>query len=335
MVDLSKIEQMADALRELDDTVIAQALAQNEWFTESNIRRAASAIADEFLCPSKLHKWLGHYSGLPVAAPARVMVVTAGNIPMVGFFDLFCAVLAGHNVQLKPSSRDRALMCYVANLMVELLGGQIEITDEIDNSADALLFMGSDSVAELLMKTWADKPHVIRAHRVSVALLSGGESDKQLGRLADDVFAYFGLGCRNVTNIFVPMDFDSERIVRVFNGYQIDSEMYRSVVRRQQARLAICCQPFVAGEFFVLRDGFSTETMMGEIRLCRYADIDELRAMLSANQASIQCVVNELVESVEWASVGFGRAQKPTLNDFPDRCDTLNFLQKIVTFAEI
>ncbi len=334
MVDLVGIEQLARELRHIDDVVVAQAAAQNEWFTESNIRRAGRSIADEFLCVEKLAQWLARYDGLPVAEPARVMVVTAGNIPMVGFFDLFCAVLAGHRVLLKPSSRDRVLMCYAANLLNKYLGAQVEVVDTIDNSADALLFMGSDSTAEVLLADWADKPHVIRSHRISVALLSGVESDEQLERLADDVFAYFGLGCRNVTNIFVPQDFDAQRLVRAFNRYDIGSDEYCAVVRRQKARLAVCCLPFVAGEFFLFKDGFSTDTLMGEVRLCRYESEAELQSLLNRNEEHIQCVVSENVKLPDWKVVDFGQAQKPALDDFPDRCDTMIFLQKIVTFAE-
>ena len=334
MVDLIGIEQLARKLRHIDDDIVAQATVQNEWFTESNIRRAGCSIADEFLCVEKLAQWLARYDGLPVAEPARVMVVTAGNIPMVGFFDLFCAVLAGHRVLLKPSSRDRVLMCYAANLLNKYLGAQVEVVDTIDNSADALLFMGSDSTAEMLLRDWADKPNIVRSHRISVALLSGNESDGQLERLADDVFAYFGLGCRNVTNIFLPQDFDEERLIEVFNRYNIASEEYRSVVRRQKARLAVCCLPFVAGDFFLFKDGFSTDTQMGEVRLCRYQDENELQLLLNQNEEHIQCVVSENVKLSDWKVVDFGQAQKPALDDFPDRCDTMIFLQKIVTFAE-
>jgi hypothetical protein len=263
------------------------------------------------------------------------MVVTAGNIPMVGFFDLFCAVLAGHRVLLKPSSRDRVLMCYAADLLNKYLGAQVEVVDAIDNGADALLFMGSDSTAEMLLRDWADKPHIVRSHRISVALLSGNESDEQLERLADDVFAYFGLGCRNVTNIFLPQNFDVERLIEAFNRYNIASEEYRSVVRRQKARLAVCCQPFVAGDFFLFKDGFSTDTQMGEVRLCRYQNENELKTLLNHNEEHVQCVVNESVSLPDWKCVAFGEAQKPALDDFPDRCDTMIFLRKIVTFAEI
>lgn len=334
MIDKNSIERLSKRLEYIDNELIVSAIEQNEWFSEKSIRRAVRGVVDEFLDWQKLSNWLCEYGDLSQPARLTTMVVTAGNIPLVGFFDLFCSVLVGERTLLKPSSRDRVLMSFVAKLMNEELNAKIDIVDSIDNSADVLLFMGSDAVADELMKTWSNKPHLIRSHRTSVALLSGEESSEQLEALVDDVFAYFGLGCRNVTNIFIPRGYDLNRLIDVFNRYEIDSPEYQRIVKRHVARLSVCEAEFCAGNFFVMNEGFSSELPMGELRWIEYDRVDELECFINDNESVIQCVVNEFVPMSAWKCIPFGRAQQPSLNDFPDRVDTIQFLQKIVTFAK-
>ena len=334
MFDRDKLNRIANQLKGIEDEVIALSVSCNEWFTEKSVRRAINSVVNEYLDSEKLMQWWSSYSNLPVQEPSTVMVVTAGNIPLVGFFDLFCSVLVGHQVLLKPSSRDYHLMSYAAKLLNREFGDKIKIVDSIDNRADALLFMGSDAVADELRALWSDKLHLIRSHRISIALISGNESSQQLELLADDVFAYYGLGCRNVTNVFIPKGYDLMKLVGVFNNYQMDSEEYRQIVRRHVARMSVCGEKFVAGDFFVFKEGFSSELPMGELRWIEYDNVNQLRNFIDDNEMHLQCVVSDDVSIDSWRCVPFGRAQQPALKDFPDRVDVIQFLQKIVTFAK-
>ena len=184
--------------------VIDSACRVNGWFTPADIRRAVRAIACDMLQREKLEAWLADYPALPVAEPRRVLVVMAGNIPLVGFFDLLCVLVSGHGCLVKPSAKDSVLMEHVVGLLREIdPSAPVRLYDGT-SPVDAVIATGSDNANRYFRAHYAGIPSLLRGSRQSVAVLSGHETPEQLAGLADDIWAYSWLWCRSVSLIFAP-----------------------------------------------------------------------------------------------------------------------------------
>lgn len=298
-------------------TVIRRACEANGWFTPKDILRAVAALCDEMLRPQLLEAWLRRYP-LPVTAPRRVLVVMAGNIPLVGFFDLLCVAASGHRCAVKPASKDRILTEYVISLLREL---DPELPVELyDGSGpvDAVIATGSDNARRHFRTLYADRPTLLRGHRQSVAVLSGRETEEQLAALADDIWAYSGLGCRNVSMLLLPEGYDPPLAMPRVNPRYLNNH------RQSAALLAMTGQPYrdLGGASLVESDEFPT--MLSRIACRRYRSPEEAEAWLADHDAALQCVVSECVGHSR--RVGFGRAQSPSLTDYPDAKDVMAWL---------
>lgn len=304
----------------LSAAVDAACLA-NSWFTPSDVQRAMRAIADEMLHPEKLRAWLSAYPALPVAQPRNVLVVMAGNIPLVGFFDLLCVVVSGHRCLIKPSAKDTALLEYVVSQLRALDPSvAVEFYDET-MPVDAVIATGSDNANRYFRARYADVPTLLRGHRQSVAVLSGDETPEQLAGLSDDIWAYSGLGCRNVSMIFAPVGSQVTLEVNAVN------DKYLNNYRQSRALLSMTKQPFADMGVAVAVEQCEFPVALSCLSVCRYRSLDEVQAWLAAHDDTLQCVVSECV--VHPRRVGFGRAQSPALTDYPDQRDVLAFLEAL------
>ena len=199
-----------------------RASAENAWFTPEFIELSASNIAQQFLTEPNLQMLIDRYS-IPAenATPKRVGIVMAGNIPMVGFHDLLCTFLTGHYAMIKLSSKDTVLIQFLIRKMNEWNAAVAPYftVSEMLKGCDAYIATGSNNSSKYFEHYFGKYPHIIRKNRTSVAILTGEETDEELEFLADDVYRYFGLGCRNVTKIFVPEGYNFERLLQVFKKY--------------------------------------------------------------------------------------------------------------------
>ncbi|WP_295937272.1 acyl-CoA reductase [uncultured Alistipes sp.] len=297
--------------------VIERACCANGWFTHADILRSVSAIAKDMLSRERLEEWLMHYP-VPVAAPRRVLVVMAGNIPLVGFFDLLCVVASGHRCLIKPSAKDRVLMEYIVGLLrqidpavpVEFYDGRTPV--------DAVIATGSDNANRYFRMQYAGIPALLRGNRQSVAVLSGLETPEQLIGLADDIWAYSGMGCRSVSLLFIPEGYDLKLTMPVMN------EKYCNNYRQQKALLSMTDNSFrdLGAALAVEKRAFPRA--LSCINYTYYKAIGEVETWLAAHDAGLQCVVSECV--VHSRRTGFGRAQSPALTDYPDERDVIAFL---------
>ena len=276
--------------------VIDSACRANGWFTPADIRRAVRAIACDMLQREKLEAWLADYPALPVAEPRRVLVVMAGNIPLVGFFDLLCVLVSGHGCLVKPSAKDSVLMEHVVGLL-----------REIDPSAPVRLYDGTSPVDA-----------VIATSRQSVAVLSGRETPEQLAGLADDIWAYSGLGCRSVSLIFAPEGCEPALQIPPVNDKYINN------YRQQRALLEMQGRPFVDLGCAVAVEQCAFPAALSRIAYAHYATLDEVAAWLAGHDGELQCVVTGCLPHSRRA--GFGCAQSPALTDYPDDRDVLAWL---------
>ena len=279
--------------------VIDSACRANGWFTPADIRRAVRAIACDMLQREKLEAWLANYPVLPVAEPRRVLVVMAGNIPLVGFFDLLCVLVSGHGCLVKPSAKDSVLMEHVVGLLREIA-------------------TGSDNANRYFRAHYAGIPSLLRGSRQSVAVLSGRETPEQLAGLADDIWAYSGLGCRSVSLIFAPEGYEPALQIPPVNDKYINN------YRQQRALLEMQGRPFVDLGCAVAVEQCAFPAALSRIAYAHYATLDEVVAWLAGHDGELQCVVTGCLPHSRRA--GFGCAQSPALTDYPDDRDVLAWL---------
>ena len=298
--------------------VIDSACRVNGWFTPADIRRAVRAIACDMLQREKLEAWLADYPALPVAEPRRVLVVMAGNIPLVGFFDLLCVLAAGHRCLVKPSAKDRVLTEYVVGMLRELDPEVPVGFCDGSSPVDAVIATGSDNANRYFRTQYAGIPALLRGSRQSVAVLSGRETEAQLEGLADDIWAYSGLGCRSVSLLFVPEGYDLRLRMPAVN------EKYRNNYRQQKALLTMTGRPFRDLESAVAVEERAFPAALSRIACSRYKTLGEVEAWLAQHDAELQCVVSECVS--HGRRTGFGCAQSPALTDYPDDRDVIAFL---------
>lgn len=300
--------------------VAAEACRANGWFTPEEVCRSLHAIAAEMLHPDALHSWLEPYA-LPVGQPRRVLVVMAGNIPAVGFFDLLCVLCSGHSCRYKPSAKDEVLMEYLVGELRRLDPALPVARYDASEPVDALIATGSDQAARHFRAHYAGLPMLLRGSRRSVAVLSGEERAAQLAGLADDVWAYSGLGCRNVSLIFAPQ------------GYELSLQMpdvnrkYKNNYRQQLAIFQLTRKPCCDLGAALLVEQPEFPKPLSVVAVARYRSLDEVAAWLAEHDAEIQCVVTEALPHPRRAA--FGEAQAPTLTDWPDGVDVLAWLTEL------
>ncbi len=302
------------------------AVSENGWFTDEGIRFAASAIREQMLDRTKIEAWLGAYDRLPVTEPKTVEVVAAGNIPLAGFFDVMCVLVSGHRCAVKYSSRDSVLMRKVTDFLATECS--LPVAEASSGKPDALIASGGDASMAALDSSFSSVPRLLRGHRSSLAVLDGSETGDRLDRLADDVFLHCGMGCRNVSLIFVPRGFDIGRLSAAFEGHTRSlSPKYRHNYLQTRALLAMSHADMVDADGFMFCFDRDFPSALSRINVSFYDSVDEVSAWLAKNDDRIQCVVSEAVEYPR--RCGFGMAQKPSLTDYPDGKDTMRFLSEM------
>ncbi len=305
------------------NAVVRGAPRHNAWFTEENVRHMLRSLA-EMLQVERLNEWLSHYA-LGATIPQRTVgVIAAGNIPLVGFHDLLCVLLAGHRLRFKPSSDDAGLTTAVVQLLGLIapdLGERIVIAPEKLGVVDALIATGSNNTARYFEHYFRDVPRIIRKNRTSVAVLDGTETQEELRALGEDIFRYFGLGCRNVSKLYVPQDFDLDRFFGAIVEWGSIAQHHKWA-NNYDYNKAIWLMDHVAlieNGFVLLKEDTGLHSPLGSLYYERYSDLAEVKAWLKERADEIQCEVGH-------HAVPFGAAQCPALADYADGVDTMRFL---------
>ena len=297
-----------------------RAVSANAWFTPEHISLAINNIVSQFLQRDKLTAWLAKYQ-LP-AEPKIVGIVMAGNIPLVGFHDFLCGFISGHYVHMKLSSKDDVLLTYILRLLGEWepeVLEQVEIKERL-NGCDAYIATGSNNTAHYFEQYFAKYPNIIRKNRTSVAILDGSETDEELTLLADDVYLYYGLGCRNVTQVCVPREFTFERLLKAFtkhNSYA-DLNKYKNNFDYHLAIYLLNRVPYMSNESILMVENDLPFSAVSVLHYKYYDDIAAIKDELIANDA-IQAIIGH-------DFIPFGDSQKPALSAYADNVDTMVFL---------
>lgn len=312
---------------------VRRAEAENPWFTNDNIRMALSAT-ELYLDEKKLREWVLEYNRRDVERPSvrRVAVIMAGNIPLVGFHDLLCVIMSGHSILCKLSSDDRILLPAIAELLIaeepELMDC-IRFSDGKLKDFDAVIATGSNNTSRYFEYYFSSYPLIIRKSRTSIAILSGDETANELKALCTDIFSYFGLGCRNVSKLFVPPAYNftpllgiaSEyRHLAMHNKYFNNYEYYKSI-------FLINSIEFYDNQVMMLTREKSFFSPVSVLYYDYYEEKNQLVDYLNKNRDKLQCIVSAIQDIP--GTLPFGKAQFPELRDYADGIDTMMFLAEI------
>lgn len=301
----------------------------NSWFTKENLLFSCESWANA-LSYDNISKWIVNES-LPSTSNKKVAIIMAGNIPLVGFHDFIAVLISGHSVLVKQSSNDTHLTPFLAKYLEyvnEDFKGKIEFTKEKLTDFDAVIATGSNNTARYFEYYFKNKPNIIRKNRNSVAIITGKETEEDYENLSEDVFRYFGLGCRSVSKLFVPKDYNFDSFFKgMFNKQEIiNNAKYANNYDYNKAVYLMSEFDILENGFLMIKEDESYSSPIASVFYEYYENEDDLKIKLYKERDNIQCVVaKNFIEN----EISFGQTQHPNLWDYADGVNTLDFLSKI------
>jgi hypothetical protein len=305
------------------------AARENSWFTAESVKLSLEGIA-YFLNKGKLTQWLEPYHLNPIQSK-KIGIAMAGNIPLVGFHDFLCVLISGHHAIIKLSSQDSFLISRVSDWLIEInpeFKEKINFADKLKNT-DAIIATGSDNTARYFEYYFRNIPHIIRKNRSSCAVIMGEETPNQLTLLGTDIFSYFGLGCRNVSKLFIPDDFPLSQAFEAWQSYEpiIHHHRYANNYDYQKSIMLVNKTPFLDNGFIMLTESPNLVSPISVLHYETYKNQEELNNLIDVQREKIQCIVS--ANGWYTNSVSFGKAQLPELWDYADGINTVKFLNSL------
>lgn len=320
-----KNKQNYDEIETEFQILLQKSEIENPWFVPENLLFALSNWA-KLLTKTNINSWLSQYK-LPQNSK-KVGLILAGNIPLVGFHDVICVILSNHTPIIKLSSKDPYIIPFLLNLWNRFSKINYEIVDKLENF-DAVIATGSNNTARYLEYYFKNHLNIIRKNRTSIAIIKGDETDAQLKLLSEDIFRYFGLGCRNVTRLFLPKNFSLDRLFENFIdfGSIINHHKYANNYDYNKAIYLLNRELFWDNNFVILREENQLFSPLSVLNFSRYENLNEVKEFISQHEQDIQTIVSQ--PSLGFNSINFGEAQYPTLDTYADNIDTMRFLEII------
>lgn len=324
---------LGQALQSLSKTAFEalakKAYQENGWFTEASVALAFKGM-QVMLQAGPLEAWSASYQPEP-ATSRTVGVAMAGNIPLVGFHDFMAVLIAGHRLVYKPSSKDTILL---DALISKLLAIEPRFADRIRaserlNDVDAIIATGSDNTSRYFEYYFRHVPHIIRRNRVSCAVIEGDEPAEEVAFLGNDIFSYYGLGCRNVSFVFLPRELDLKNFLQRLEEFRwvMENHKYVNNYTYQNSLAMLNQEKYLDNGFLLLKE---SDKLVSPVSVLHYAFYDDLEA-LQQRMGDIQEKLQVIVSAKGWfpGSVPFGTAQFPEVSDYADRVDTMKFLHSL------
>jgi len=296
----------------------------NGWFTEKSVRSSLLNLSN-WLTSEKLTEWISHYNY--ATEPKTVAVIMAGNIPLVGFHDFICVLLSGHKIQCKLSSDDSKLLPLLTKYLVHFspeISERITFTDRNLSGFDAVIATGSNNSLVNFESYFSKFPHLFRHNRTSIAVLDGTETKEELNALGEDILNYFGRGCRNVTHLLIPKDFDLNRFFEsiVDLGEVVNNKKYGNNYDYNKTIHLLNLESFLDNNFLLLKESTSLFSPLAMLHYHYYSTQEEITTYIDLHKDSLQCVVGH-------GYLPFGTAQYPSLSDYADNIDTMKWLNEL------
>jgi len=300
----------------------------NAWFTEDNLKKSIASFA-EMLNSSDVEKWLK--TAKFNASPKKIGLILAGNIPMVGLHDVLCVLATGNIALIKLSSSDDRLIKIVLNELISIepaFADHIVYTDRLKDF-DAVIATGSNNSSRYFDYYFSKVPNIIRKNRNSVAVLNGTEHKEDLNNLASDIFDYFGLGCRNVSKIYFPEDYDIASFYEGIENYQpiINHFKYNNNYDYNKSIYLVNGAAHFDNGFLLLKEDESLASPLAVLYFERYKDLTALENSLKEKADHIQCIISNTPLNIK--TFAFGESQHPKLWDYADHVNTIEFLNTI------
>ena len=313
--------------------ILTKAYQQNNWFTENNVVQAANVWADT-LSKDNIEKWLKNYGDkLEKGSGKRVGVINAGNIPFVGLHDFISILISGNQYIGKNASDDSVLLPHLAEMLCEIEPRFTEATQFTDRltAPDAVIATGSNNTSRYFEYYFSKYPHIIRKNRNAVAVLTGMESKDELQELGKDVFQYFGLGCRNVSKLYVPRGYIFDSFFEAMFPFSelMQHNKYMNNFDYNNAMLLLKKIPFLQNGFLIIREESRIASPIAVLHYEYYDSVKEVEEKLKSEKDNIQCIVSTSPLAVESPIVKPGNTQSPSLWDYADGVNTMEFLLSI------
>lgn len=305
------------------------AVHHNGWFTRENVLFALEQWS-KALTRENLTSWIQPYN-FNDSTPKTVAIIMAGNIPLVGFHDFLSVLISGHNVVVKQSSNDQKLLPIISRVLISIdadYQNRIEFTDGRLKNFEAVIATGSNNTARYFEYYFANKPSIIRKNRNSVAILTGSETLADLQALGEDIFRYFGLGCRNVSKLYVPEGYDFDAFYKALAPWEdlLNHAKYANNYDYNKAVYLMSEYKFLDNGFLILKEDKAFGSPIATLFFENYSSEDALVEILELNSENLQCTVTG---DGKKETVKFGQTQQPKLSDFADNVNTLRFLEMI------
>lgn len=300
---------------------------KNPWYTKDNILKQFQALGQN-LTQERLETWTAPYT---VSETKKIVgLVLAGNIPLVGFHDVLSTLILGFTAQIKLSSDDAGLSTIVLNKLLEIeprFKNQIQIVEKLADF-DLVIATGSNNTARYFEYYFGKKPHIIRKNRNSIAVLTGKESKTQLAKLGDDIFDYFGLGCRSVSKIFIPKDYPIATFFESIEHYYpiTDHYKYNNNYDYNKSIYLVNRDKHFDNGFLLLKQDENIASPLAVVFYQEYENLSQVEEYIHDRKESIQCVTSEAPLNVDTPLFSLGGSQYPALDDYADGIDTLQFL---------
>ena len=304
---------------------------QNRWFITENTVKAIDAISTSFLQKEILENWVNRYEIPEVNSPKKVGLILAGNIPLVGFHDILSVFVSGHIAKIKLSEKDKYLIPYFVKVMAEVddrVNNYFEISERLEGF-DAVIATGSNNTARYFDAYFGKYPNIIRKNRNAVAVLTGKESSGDLKALGVDIFQYFGLGCRNVSKIYLPENYSFEPLLEALHEYKeiVLNDKYKNNFDYNYTLLILNSIPHQSNGCILMTEDKSLQSRIAQLHYEYYKDENDLKSKIDAVKDEVQCIVGSGWKELE--VIPFGKAQSPAINDYADGVDTLAFLKSL------
>ncbi len=326
----NKLKQKLDEHSSSELEVFNTAFQKNQWFTLDEIHRMLNVISNRYLDPNSLKAWLSQYNLTPISKIKTIAIISAGNIPLVSFQDLLCVLVCGYKAQVKLSEKDTVLYHWIKDLIQDCdpsIASRIEFTERI-HDYDAVIATGSDLAANHFKHYFQKKPNIIRGHRNSIAILNGDETEFDFIELGKDIFYYYGLGCRNVSKIYVPFNYDFSPLLKTLDSHFSYVRNHTKFQNNYDFQLAISLiNPvhFLQGETILFIENEQLGSPLATIHFEYYIDEVDLKHKIDEHANKLQCIVSN--KNLDFIPVNpFGTSQLPGLLDYPDNIDIMNFL---------
>ena len=323
-------DKLKTAMDEPDYAAIfSSAESSNHWFTQSNIKKSIAAITSCYTDRAKIEKWIGAYKLPENSKPKILGLLLAGNIPFVGIHDIISGFITGHKMYLKYSDKDSYLMPFFVKLITEQDSNAEMYFTEVErmNDIDMVIATGSNNTSRYFDYYFGKMPNIIRKNRVSVAVLKQDTSMEELKMLGEDVFSYFGLGCRNISKIYLPRGYKIEKIMEAFEDWKewVLHNKYKNNFDYNYAIYLLNKVKFYTNGSLITLEDESIFSRISCLHFSYYNDIENIQSELIELRDQLQCIVSN-VELPKLDTVSYGSTQTPELWDYADGVDTMDFL---------